>query len=61
MCHHLFWSARTTQSGNEEAISAKYSSFFSHVVNTHKNLENPVFNKCAHSDEIQPRKWLDKG
>jgi len=34
---------------------------FSHVVNKHKDLENPVFDKCAHSAEIQTRKWLDKG
>jgi hypothetical protein len=26
-----------------------------------KNLKNPVFDKCAHGDEIQPRKWLDEG
>ncbi len=59
--NHLFWSATTTQDGNGEVIWAKFTSFFSHVVNKHKNLKNPVFNKCAHGDEIQPRKWLDEG
>lgn len=58
--NHLFWSAVTTHNGNGEVIWAKFSSFFSHVVNKHKNLKNPVFDKCAHSDEIQPRKWLDE-
>ena len=58
---HLFWSARTTHDGNGEVIWAKFSSFLSHVVNEHEKLENPLFNKCAHKDIIQPRKWLDKG
>ncbi|XP_028414075.1 uncharacterized protein LOC114537143 [Dendronephthya gigantea] len=58
--NHLFWSARTTQNRNGDVIWAKFSSFFSHVVNKHKNLKNPLFNKCAHEDEIQPRKWLDE-
>jgi hypothetical protein len=55
------WSARTTQSGNGDVIWAKFSSFFSHVVNKHKNLANPLFDKCAHVDEIDPRKWMDEG
>ena len=59
--NHLYWTARTTHNGNGEVIWAKFSSFFSHVVNKHKDLENPVFDKCAHSAEIQTRKWLDKG
>ena len=59
--NHLYWSARTTQSGNGDVIWAKFSSFFSHVINKHKNLANPVFNQCAHADEIPPRKWLDEG
>lgn len=32
----------------------------SHVVNEHSDLEDPLFNKCAHGD-IGPRKWLTKG
>ena len=59
--NHLYWSARTTQDGNREVIWAKFSSFLSHVINKHENLDNPVFNKCAHDEQIQPRKWLDKG
>ena len=54
--NHLYWSAKTTHDGNGE-----FSSFFSHVVDKHENLDNPVFNKCGHKDTIQPRKWLDKG
>ena len=59
--NHLYWSARTTHSGNGEVISAKFYSFLSHVVNKHKDLDNPLFNKCAHDETIQQRKWLDKG
>lgn len=59
--NHLFWSARTTHDGNGEVIWAKFSSFLSHVVDEHEELENPLFNRCAHMDIIQPRKWLDKG
>ncbi|XP_028394427.1 uncharacterized protein LOC114518614 [Dendronephthya gigantea] len=40
--NHLFWSAMTTKDGNYEVIWAKFSSFFSHVVNKHKNLKNPI-------------------
>ena len=59
--NHLYWSARTTHDGNGEVIWAKFSSFLSHVVNEHENLDNPLFNKCRHIATIQPRKWLDKG
>ena len=58
---HLYWSARTTRDGNGEVIWAKFSSFLSHVIDKHENLDNPVFNKCKHAAEIEPRKWLDKG
>ena len=58
---HLYWSARTTHDGNGEVIWAKFSSFLSHVVNKHDNLENPLFSKCGHSEMIQPRKWLEEG
>ena len=59
--NHLYWSAKTTHDGNAEVIWAKFSSFLSHVVNEHENLDNPVFNECGHKDVIEPRKWLDKG
>ena len=59
--NHLYWSARTTHDGNGEVIWAKFSSFLSHIVNEHENLDNPLFNKCRHIATIQPRKWLDKG
>ena len=58
---HLFWSVTSTQSGNGDVIWAKFTSFLSHVVNKHKNLKDPLFNKCAHDDNIHPRKWLDEG
>ena len=59
--NHLYWSARTTHDGNGEVIWAKFSSFLSHVVDEHENLDNPLFNKCGHREIIEPRKWLDKG
>ena len=59
--NHLYWSARTTKNGNGEVIWAKFSSFFSHVVDEHANLENPIFNKCGHKENIEPRKWLEEG
>ena len=48
--NHLYWSARTTRDGNGEVIWAKFSSFLSHVVNAHENLDNPLFNKCRHTN-----------
>jgi hypothetical protein len=59
--NHLYWCATTTPDGNGEVIYAKFQSFFSHIINKHSNLENQVFNKCAHGDAIEPRKWLDQG
>ena len=59
--NHLYWSARTTISGNGEVIWAKFTSFLSHVVNKHNGLDNPLFNKCAHDDSIEPQEWIDKG
>ena len=52
---HLFWSASTTRDGNGDVIWAKFS-FQSHIIDEHENLENPLFNKCAHKDIIQPQK-----
>ena len=59
--NHLYWSAKTTRDGNGEVIWAKFSSFLSHVVDEHENLDNPLFNRCGHNAIIQPHKWLDKG
>ena len=36
---------------------AKFLSFLGHIVNKHENLDDPIFNMCAH-DEIEPRMWL---
>ena len=57
---HLYWSATTTSDGNGKIIWAKFKSFLSHIVNKHSNLDEPLFNKCAHGD-IPDRKWLDPG
>lgn len=57
---HLHWSATSTFSGNGRIIWAKFKAFMSHVVNRHTELEDLLFNKCAHG-ELQPRKWLRVG
>lgn len=45
---HLHWSATSTFSGNGKIILAKFKAFLSHVLNNHSNLDDPLFNKCAH-------------
>ena len=59
--NHLHWSANTTPSGDGNVILAKFKSFLSHIVNKHEDLEEPLFNKSAHGDDISQRKWLKKG
>jgi hypothetical protein len=39
-------------------ILAKFLSFLEHIVNKHENLNDALFNKCAHG-EIEPREWLN--
>ena len=57
---HLYWSATSTLDGNGKVIWAKFKSFLSHIINRHTNLDDPLFNKCAHGD-IPDRKWIDPG
>jgi hypothetical protein len=54
--NHLFWSATSTHSVNGRIILAK----FSHVVDKHDELDDPLYNKCAHG-ELTPRKWILPG
>lgn len=54
---HLNWRATSSHNGNDIVIWAKFKVFMSHIVNRHSNLDDPVFNKCAHG-EIGPKKWL---
>ena len=58
--NHFHWSATSTHDGNGDVIYAKFKTFLSHVVDKHVELEDPLFNKCAHG-EIGPKKWLTKG
>ena len=58
--NHFYWSASTTFDGNGGVIWAKFKSFLSHCVNEHKDLDDPLFNRCAHG-EIVDRPWLEKG
>ena len=57
---HLYWSATTTSDGNGKVIWAKFKSFLSHIVNRHTDLDEPLFNKCAHGD-IPDRTWINPG
>lgn len=59
--NHLHWSATSTQDGNGLVIWAKFQSYLDHIVDKHTNLPNPLFNRCAHGDDIAHRKWLSKG
>ena len=59
--NHLHWSATSTPDGNGKIILAKFHSFLQHIVNNHTDLQDPLFNKCQHSEKITKRKWLDKG
>ena len=58
--NHLHWSATSTHDGNGIVIWAKFKAFMSHIVNKHADLDDPVFNKCAHG-KIGPKKWLIPG
>ncbi|KAK3703272.1 hypothetical protein QZH41_010164 [Actinostola sp. cb2023] len=58
--NHFMWSATSTLSGDGNVIWAKFKSFFSHVRNKHTDLDDPVFNKCVHGEEISERKWLEE-
>ena len=55
--NHLHLSATTTPSGNGKIIWAKFKLLLSHIVNKHSDLDDPLFNKCAHGD-ITDRTWL---
>ncbi|XP_046864355.1 uncharacterized protein LOC124458369, partial [Xenia sp. Carnegie-2017] len=59
--NHLYWSAMSTEDGDGQVIWAKFSSFLEHMANVHSNLPNPIFNACAHGDDIEERMWLNKG
>ena len=58
--NHLNWSATTTPTGDRNIFLAKFKLFLGQIVNKHENLPDPLFNKCAHDDDIQERKWLIK-
>ena len=59
--NHLHWSATSTFSGNGIVIWAKFKSFLQHIVNIHSGHKDPLFKKCAHSSDIEARKWLTIG
>jgi len=59
--NHFMWSATSTHSGDGEVIWAKFRSFLFHIVNKHKDLPNPRFDKCYHDENIPHRRWLEEG
>ena len=58
---HLYWSATTTFDENDDMILAKFKVFLSHVVNEHENLDNALFNRCRHGQNIGIKNWIQKG
>ena len=56
--NHLSWSATSTSSGDGRVILAKFVSFLGHIVDKHENLDDPIFDRCAHGD-IEHREWLN--
>ncbi|XP_031563713.1 uncharacterized protein LOC116299222 [Actinia tenebrosa] len=58
--NHFYWSVTTTITGSGKGIWAKFRSYLSHIINKHENLDDPLFNKCAHGRDIPQRKWLQK-
>ena len=58
--NHFYWSVTSTITGNGKLIWAKFKSFFSRIVDQHKDLDDPLFDKCHHG-EIVARQWLLKG
>ena len=57
--NHLHWSAVTTPDDNRKDIWAKFKSFLSHVTDKDTDLDEPLFNKCAHEENLACRKYLD--
>ena len=58
---HLYWCATSTKEGFQSMIIAKWKSFMLHVANKHDKHPDPLFKKCAHDANIQPRKWIKIG
>ena len=58
---HFYWSATSTTNDDGNVIWAKFKSFLSHIHHKHSDLDEPLFNKCAHETTIPQWKWLLKG
>ena len=58
---HLHWRVTSTPDGNGDVIWAKFSSFLDHIINEHDQFDNPLFDRCAHDEDMTDRKWLTKG
>ena len=42
-------------------ILAKWKSFMCHVSNNHTDHPDSNFEKCAHHENIEPKKWIKVG
>ena len=58
--NQLYWDTRTTKTGFEDMIEAKWTSFIRHAAGKHENHPNSLFQKCLH-DELEPRNWIRIG
>lgn len=59
--NHIFWCSTSTKADFPEMILAKWKSFMRHVSNKHTGQPDSNFEKCAHDENIEPRKWIKVG
>ena len=59
--NHLHWSVISTPSRNGNVIMAKFNSFLGHIADEHEGHPDPLFDRCAHDNDIPDRTWLEKG
>ena len=62
--NHMYWVAKSTPSGNQELMAAKWTSVTNHIMNIHDH-ETDVFPKCLHAplteEAIQETAWIAQG
>lgn len=59
--NHMYWCSTSTKAGFQSMILAKWKSLLQHISNEHKEHPDPLFQECAHNDDIEPRQWIKKG
>ena len=58
---NIFWCSTSKKAGFSEMILAQWKSFMRHVSNKHTDHPDNNFEKCAHNENIEPRKWTKVG